>query len=217
MSFMNTTTSTPLRTLMTILGCGVFLAGCALLDPDEDKPDETDTTSTEDNAGAVASNDEEAFQAPDMNNQGKTRSPNPNTVVSANPTGCSGEGETFSSERGRCYRFVPQPALSWSNAAIDCSLWSAGRGHLVAVTSQEEDDFIHSFSSGGLWLGGSDAKSEGGWGWLSQEVWSFQNFELGRPDNVGGVEHCLSKQQSGLWNDLPCEVQLPYMCERSIQ
>lgn len=190
------------------------LASCALFDP-EDKPDDSNHADDSDTSGA--SNDDDAYKPPDVDGDGRTKPPNPNTVVSANPTGCSGEGETFSAERKRCYRFVSQPALSWTNAAVDCSLWSAGRGHLVAVTSKEEDDFVRTFSGGSLWLGGSDAKTEGQWRWLSQEVWFFQNFEVGRPDNVDKVEHCLSKQESGLWDDLPCDVKLPYMCERAMQ
>jgi hypothetical protein len=157
------------------------------------------------------------FEPPDVDGEGKTKPPNPNTVVKANPTGCDGEDETFSAPRRRCYRFVSQPALTWANAAVDCSLWSAGRGHLVAITSAEEDEFVRNWSGGGLWLGASDAKVEGTWAWLSQEVWFYQNFEVGRPDNVGKVEHCLSMQASGLWNDLACDLTLPYMCERAMQ
>lgn len=194
--------------------CVALLNGCALFDPDVALPDDINGTS---DGPHMSGSSDGAFMPPDLNNEGKTQPPNPNTMVLANPTGCGGEGETFSAERKRCYRFVSQPALSWANAAVDCSLWSAGRGNLVSITSKEEDDFVHTFSDGSLWIGASDAKREGEWRWLSQEVWFFQNFEVGRPDNVGGVEHCLSKQGSGLWNDLPCDVQLPYMCERAVQ
>lgn len=207
-----------LRGLANLICLGSFAlsTGCVLFNQNDDQPDD----SNDNNGGKVApapTNDDDAFKPPEVDEQGKTKPPNPNTMVSANPTGCSGEGETFSSERGRCYRFVSQPALSWTNAAVDCSLWSAGRGHLVAITSQEEDDFVRTFGAGSLWIGGSDAKMEGDWRWLSQEVWFFQNFEVGRPDNIDSLEHCLSKQESGLWNDLPCDVKLPYMCERAVQ
>lgn len=191
----------------------VLLNGCALFDPDVSLPDVTNDT----NPRTPGSNDDGAFTPPDVNTEGKTQPPNPNTLVLANPTGCEGEGERFSAERRRCYRFVSQPALSWADAAIDCSLWSAGRGNLVSITSREEDEFVRTYSRGSLWIGASDAKREGEWRWLSKEVWFFENFEVGRPDNIGGVEHCLSKQESGLWNDLSCDVKLPYVCERAFQ
>ncbi len=140
-------------------GSFALATGCVLFNQDDDQPDDSDDTNGNETKPAPT-NDDEAFKPPEVDEQGKTKPPNPNTVVSANPTGCSGEGETFSGERGRCYRFVSQPALSWTDAAVDCSLWSAGRGHLVAVTSQEEDDFVRTFGGGSLWIGGSDAKVE---------------------------------------------------------
>lgn len=147
---------------------------------------------------------------------GQGKGPNPDTVISANPTGCKGSGETYpGGELNSCYRVVTLPVLSWAQASIDCSLWSAGRGHLVAVTSAGEAEYVRSIAAGAtVWLGAGDAKAEGEWQWLSGETWFFQNFATGRPDNRDRSEHCLSLDSDGTWDDRACDQTLPYICER---
>lgn len=166
----------------------------------------------------TATNDPDAYQGADRDETGATKPPNPNTVVSADPRGCDGPGETFSSTHGRCYRIVAEPTLTWSQAAIDCSLWSAGRGHLAAMTSATEDEFLSTLVTSTSWLGASDAKSEDQWVWLSGETWLYQNFQSGQPQNAEGVEHCLAKQAPpGQWDDVSCGTKLGYVCERALQ
>lgn len=143
------------------------------------------------------------------------KGPNPNTVISANPEGCSGDGETSPTGLTSCYRFVSVPSLTWARASIDCTLWSAGRGQLVSITTAAEAEFVRTFANGAsVWLGASDAKAEGEWQWLSGEVWFYENFGAGRPDNRERSEHCLSLTTDGVWDDQPCDLELPYVCER---
>jgi Lectin C-type domain len=153
---------------------------------------------------------------PSADGAGKGNGPNPNTVISANPVGCSGDGETFSGEHQSCYRLVSIPALTWAQASIDCTLWSAGSGHLVSVSNAQESEFLRNLVGGAqVWLGASDAKVEGTWVWLSGEAWTYQAFAIGRPDNVERSEHCSSMLNDGAWDDVKCESELPYVCERS--
>lgn len=153
---------------------------------------------------------------PSVGGPGKGNGPNPNTVISANPVGCNGDGETFPPMLQSCYRFVSIPALTWAQAAIDCTLWSAGSGHLVAVSNSLESEFLRTFVSGAqVWLGASDAKVEGRWAWLSGEAWFYSAFGTGRPDNLERSEHCLTMSSDGAWDDVKCELELPYVCERS--
>lgn len=153
---------------------------------------------------------------PPADGPSKGSGPNPNTVISANPVGCSGDGETFSGELKSCYRVVSIPALTWAQASIDCTLWSAGSGHLVSVTSSAENELVRQLVGGArIWLGATDAKVEGRWRWLSSETWFYTAFASGKPDNFERSEHCLSMQVDGTWDDLACLTELPYVCERS--
>lgn len=164
---------------------------------------------------AVVPGDPGVFD-PSVDGSGKGNGPNPNTVISANPVDCNGDGETYSGDLQSCYRIVSIPALPWAQASIDCTLWSAGRGHLVSVASVGEDESLRNLAAGAqVWLGASDAKAEGDWQWLSGEAWLYQNFASGRPDNQERSEHCLSLGSDGLWDDVACERELPYICERS--
>src|SRR5688572_23215484 len=124
----------------SVLFAGAALAGCETGDIDGPGAGDAALTNQPLMPTVTATNDPNVFDEPERDETGATKPPNPNTVVSANPTGCEGDGETFSTVRSRCYRVVSEPQLTWSQAAADCSLWSAGRGHLTVVTSREEDD-----------------------------------------------------------------------------
>lgn len=158
--------------------------------------------------------DQAVFEPPAAGVEGA--GPNPNTVISAVPQGCSGEGESYPKGLESCYRIVMLPALSWAQASIDCTLWSAGRGHLASVTTSAEDEYLRSIAGGArIWLGASDSQTEATWEWLSGETWFYEHFAAERPDNVGRSEHCLTLDNDGFWDDAPCELELPYVCERA--
>lgn len=93
--------------------------------------------------------------------------------------------------------------MSWTSAKAFCETKGA---HLATVTSQAEHDFIaNSFAPRDLWLGASDAASEGNWTWVTGEPWAFTNWYPGEPNNFGGVENYLVTDTSVLkkWNDVP--------------
>lgn len=191
-----------------------FAIGCAS-GSDGETPAPSDMPSTPVAPTVVLPNDPGIFD-PSADGSGKGNGPNPNTVISANPVGCSGDGERFSGDLQACYRLVSIPALTWAQASIDCTLWSAGSGYLVAVSNSLEAEFLRTLVSGAqVWLGASDAKVEGSWAWLSGEAWFYQAFAPGRPDNLERSEHCLTMLNDGTWDDAKCEQQLPYVCERS--
>lgn len=93
--------------------------------------------------------------------------------------------------------------MSWTSAKVFCETKGA---HLATVTSQAEHDFIaNNFAPRDLWLGASDAASEGNWAWVTGEPWAFTNWYPGEPNNFGGVENYLVTDTSVLkkWNDVP--------------
>jgi hypothetical protein len=106
-------------------------------------------------------------------------------------------------------------ARTWHDAQNFCA--STG-GHLVTISSVEENQFVYDLSSGG-WLGGTDENSEGSWEWLTGEPWSYSNWNSGEPNNCGDPgctpEHYLTYSGTPddyLWNDVADGV-LPFTCE----
>ena len=77
-------------------------------------------------------------------------------------------------------------------------------GHLLAINSMEEDDFIRARlldehrSSGWWWIGLT--KAEGDWKWTTGEEISYSNWESGEPSGereAGGIHYKWLK-----WDDL---------------
>jgi hypothetical protein len=82
------------------------------------------------------------------------------------------------------------------------------QGHLVTITSKEEQDFVWSHFPYNFWLGGyQDDKSsepQGNWIWVTGEKWVYTNWRDGEPSNSGSSEDCLEfygGDPNGKWND----------------
>ncbi len=119
---------------------------------------------------------------------------------------------------GHEYKFIPT-ATDWSSAKAACE---ALDGHLVTITSAEENAFIHNLvGNNRVWLGFTDSEtygaSEGNWRWITGENVSYTNWHYLNPSNSGGIEHYaeLMGNYGGLWNDLPLShaVITGYVCE----
>lgn len=128
---------------------------------------------------------------------------------------CGGENEFTWAPGNRCYR-ISLEVKTWAQAAADCVRWSDGLGHLASITTAEEDAFLTPYSVQGVWLGGTDARQEGSFQWLSNEVWLYENFGAGEPNNYFNSEHCLQKRRTGVWNDSACNSEFGYICERQL-
>ena len=79
-------------------------------------------------------------------------------------------------------------------------------GHLVTITSPEENDFVKSMiGEAGCWIGATDRDSEGNWTWVTGETWSYANWTSGQPDNYSGDEGTESyahiSANISTWND----------------
>jgi hypothetical protein len=79
-------------------------------------------------------------------------------------------------------------------------------GYLAAVTSSAENDFVYSLIPSGQmpWIGLDDKDVEGQFAWVTGEVYDFNNWRPGSPDNHNGEEHCVHLVAEGEWNDNRC-------------
>ncbi|XP_041372946.1 galactose-specific lectin nattectin-like [Gigantopelta aegis] len=116
-----------------------------------------------------------------------------------------------------CY-VIPQVAQSWASSVAFCMAHGA---HLAEITSPEENNFLSNLvkqnhpPGSQIWIGGTDALSEGNWIWShTEEIFQYQNWDSGQPSNYGGSEHCVTIRTNGKWNDNPCCENLHSICEK---
>ncbi|XP_062577667.1 perlucin-like [Saccostrea cucullata] len=99
--------------------------------------------------------------------------------------------------------------------------------YLAEIESREENDWISSLIRDycvkdspwcHTWIGARDIVHEGvfTWGRYGNQV-TFTHWALGQPDNAGSVEHCVHLYADGLWNDMPCQVSISFVCEKNIE
>ena len=103
------------------------------------------------------------------------------------------------------YYLVLDANMSWNEAREYAGTLG---GHLLCVSSQEEQDFVASLLDGSCekeyyWLGFSDESAKGEYVWVNGEKNDYANWGDGQPDNRENSEHFASMSRDGKWNDLP--------------
>ncbi|MBR1833175.1 MAG: zinc-ribbon domain-containing protein, partial [Ruminiclostridium sp.] len=103
---------------------------------------------------------------------------------------------------GHRYEYYPNADISWTQARAMCQ--SMG-GHLVTITSAEEQAFIESTFPGTTgWIGGYGDNN--GWSWVTGEPFGgYTHWKSGEPNDQGGVEWCGHLWSDMTWNDLDNE------------
>ena len=103
--------------------------------------------------------------------------------------------------------------MSWTEAKQACEEMG---GHLVTITSQEENDFVQSLHRGGsvqAWIGMSELDEIGNWKWVTGEPLEFTSWRGGEPSHGNNEEHCVSMYPDGGWNDAWEPGPYSYFCE----
>jgi len=96
----------------------------------------------------------------------------------------------------------------WTTARQNCVNMG---GHLVTVTTAAENSFIFGLWPSG-WIGLTDEVVEGVWQWVTGEPYSYTSWNPGEPNNSGNEDY-VQFVGGGKWNDLPNNVNLPYVLE----
>ncbi|MBR5409101.1 MAG: CHAP domain-containing protein, partial [Clostridia bacterium] len=108
--------------------------------------------------------------------------------------------KTATSETNR-YEFYEAP-MTWTEAKAWCE---AKGGHLVTITSAQEQSFVEGLISGanmnGVWIGASDTANEGTWEWVTGETFAYSNWDSGEPNNDGNEDYGCIYPHTGKWND----------------
>ncbi|XP_072846444.2 CD209 antigen-like protein D [Pogona vitticeps] len=113
---------------------------------------------------------------------------------------------------GSCYYFS-ETAEKWTDAKKLCAL---SNSHLIIINSRKEQDFvIGNIKSVSMWLGLNDVHTEGTWHWIDGSIPTQTYWRVGEPNNDGD-EDCAALYNNGKWNDISCDVQVHYGCEREV-
>ncbi len=106
--------------------------------------------------------------------------------------------------------------LSWTAAKSACE---ALGGHLVTITSEEENAFVHTLAAGNnVWLGGNNIKDSGQFDWTTGEEVSYTNWGPGRPDDANWGIGFLRKEylymyNNSEWGNNSNQTDYYYICE----
>ena len=127
-------------------------------------------------------------------------------------------------QNGHAYQVVHTPErVTWEDARARAQ---ALGGHLVTITSQDENDFVAALTGAdptlwqldpagngqGPWIGGAQApgsvEPSGGWGWITGEPFIYTHWAVGEPNNLNNTEDRLQLHGKGtlignFWNDIP--------------
>ena len=114
---------------------------------------------------------------------------------------------------GHYYSYYQDTQISWTMAEHYCSIRN---GHLVTITSDEEQAFLESaFPGTAGWIGAS-IQEDGTWNWVTGEALDYTNWIEGEPDNQSGTQGYACLSEGMKWADLPDEdaaFHTGYYCE----
>ncbi|MBC7771880.1 MAG: hypothetical protein H7210_05255 [Pyrinomonadaceae bacterium] len=91
--------------------------------------------------------------------------------------------------------------LTWALAEANAV---AQGGHLVTIDNPLENEFVRTMGDGAeVWIGYTDAASEGSYVWVDGSESPYSNWHPLEPNNFAGNENYAAiNRSSGLWNDL---------------
>ena len=129
---------------------------------------------------------------------------------------------------GHYYEFVDQ-RVDWTTALGSAASMShlGLTGYLATITSAAEQAFLSALYPGNIgpvWLGGSDAATEGTWQWVTgpeagTTFWqngttlTYANWNGGEPNNLGNEDYLHGWWSGDRWNDIPGTLQYSYLVE----
>ena len=124
------------------------------------------------------------------------------------------EGNPWKPIGDKVYEMIMEPK-SFDDAAKHCI--QIGGKLFEPKSEKENDDVIDSFETLQFWLGIHDNEEEGHFKYQSDNSeLEFEKWYSGEPNNINNEENCArvvhgSEHQ---WNDIPCHLLSPFVCEK---
>ena len=113
-------------------------------------------------------------------------------------------------KEGHSYLYHPEPK-NWYEAKATCE---AEGGKLAVPQNKESNQDVSNFMPGRGWIGVTDQFTEGLWQTpYNDKNLSYANWKKGEPNNDGKGEDCAEQRRDGVWNDLPCSLLRPFLCQ----
>lgn len=95
--------------------------------------------------------------------------------------------------------YLSDQASSWTDANAQASQL----GHLVTITSEDENQFIYNaIKDNSVWIGFHDSITEGNFEWVTGEDVDYTNWRRGSPNNWNNDDYTVFLS-SDSWIDLP--------------
>jgi hypothetical protein len=156
------------------------------------------------------------------------------TPVVPPPTSGTTSPPVYNAANGHWYQAIQAATpVTWleARAAAETLSYAGYRGHLVTLTSADEEWFLISnlplSAQLRWWMGAYQDKTApdysepgGGWRWVTGEPWSYTNWIPGEPNNdanvhdVGGDAGEFDTLFRNRWNDYPTRIHIPgYLVE----
>uniref|UniRef100_A0A672JAX1 C-type lectin domain-containing protein n=1 Tax=Salarias fasciatus TaxID=181472 RepID=A0A672JAX1_SALFA len=116
-----------------------------------------------------------------------------------------------------CYKPFSE-RKTWHGARQACRAQGAEGGDLVSIHSQEEKEFLSTYSKGtNKWIG-LKHNPTGRYCWSDGTPLSHTNWADGEPNNHEGREECVEMVSSpsgtySWWNDLNCDAHQDWICK----
>ena len=119
--------------------------------------------------------------------------------------------------RGLCYKHFTE-FLTWSEAREQCQAASPNSGgDLASIPDEDTNEFLQTMAQNkkDIWVGGHRSDGED-WIWSDGTPWTFENFNNGQPNNLGGVQtHLLfNVDASGHWADETQFEEKSFLCSQ---
>lgn len=109
----------------------------------------------------------------------------------------------YKKENTHYYKVYSDESINWDNARIKCE--KVG-GHLVTITSDVEQKIVSDLIGKNVyWIGALKNKSKNSWSWVTNEDFTYTNWNEGEPNNAQSKEDVIILYLSGKWNDLNSE------------
>ena len=110
-------------------------------------------------------------------------------------------GFTYAGQHGTSVYFFSDTAMTGVNALGHVISANGRTGHLVTISSAEENAYVASLITANTWIGFTDQDIEGTFTWVTGESADYTNWNSGEPNSLIG-EDFVEIYTTGYWNDV---------------